>query len=236
MTIHTLRALKDNFIYVLATGRECAVIDPGDAGPVEEFLAQLELKLTHILCTHHHHDHIDGVPALAAKHGCGVLCSHTDRPRIAGATQGLGAGEKFQLLGELVEVMEIPGHTHGQIAYHLPRLAAVFPGDTLFSCGCGRLFEGTPAQMFASMCQLRALPSATQVYFGHEYSVRNAEFVMANLPSEKVRAHLESCAATVARGGDTTPTTIGVEMEINPLLNAASAEDFKHWRELRNSW
>lgn len=236
MTIHTLRALKDNFIYALVHEGQCAVVDPGEAAPVQEFLARHGLRLTHILCTHHHYDHVDGVSALQAASGCKVLSSRPDQSRVAGVTDVVDESTELRLFDVPMKILEIPGHTQGQIAFYFPALNAVFSGDTLFSCGCGRLFEGTPEQMFASMVKLRALPPKTDVYFGHEYTVRNAEFLLAQAPNDAVRAHKESSERRIQEGHDTTPTQISLEIKLNPFLNATTVADFTHWRALRNHW
>ena len=236
MTIHTLRALKDNFIYALVDEGQCAIVDPGEAAPVQQFLARHGLRLTHILCTHHHHDHVDGISALQSATGCRVLSSYIDKSRVCGVTDPVRENDPFTLFGAPMKIFEVPGHTQGQIAYYFPTLKAVFPGDTLFSCGCGRLFEGSPEQMFSSMVKLRSLPADTKVYFGHEYTIRNAEFLLAQGQNEAVRIHKEQCERRVQQGFDTTPTELALEIKINPFLNAATAAEFARWRDLRNHW
>ncbi len=156
-------------------GSECAIIDPGDAQPVESFLSAHGMRLHKILCTHHHWDHVTGVQELAKRHGCEVWSSDPDFARIEGATRSVAG--KTKLWDYEIEVLAVPGHTLGQIAYYLPNIRALFPGDTLFSAGCGRLFEGTPEMMFHSLQKLAALPAETKVYFGHEYTLRNLDFV-----------------------------------------------------------
>ena len=135
--IHTLRALSDNFVYVLTHDRAAVVIDPGEAAPVLKFLESRGLELRQILLTHHHPDHVAGVGALVARTPVEVTCSVADLGRIAGATRGVAAGETLEVLGAPVEVLETPGHTLGHVAFYLPRESAVFTGDTLFSAGCG---------------------------------------------------------------------------------------------------
>lgn len=234
--IEILKTLKDNFTYALISEGRCAIVDPGEAAPVETFLAAEGLRLTHILCTHHHWDHVNGTPGLLQKFRAEVWCSEYDFSRVPGATKAVS--DRLDLFGDEVEVLFVPGHTLGQIAYYLPRLKAVFPGDTLFSAGCGRLFEGTPEQMFTSMIRLRELPSDTRVFFGHEYTLNNLDFVEKNGAAAlaEVQAYRESCKAKLAAGEPTSPSTIETEMRVNPFLNAVTAERFAHWRELRNSW
>lgn len=242
MKIHVLHALKDNFIFVLEASGRAVVIDPGEALPVQNFLRERNLKLTHILCTHHHHDHIGGVMELLqglgdSGHGVEVFCHESDLPRVPGTTRGLSDSEAFALLGLDFRVLHIPGHTHGQIAYYFE--GHVFVGDTLFSCGCGRLFEGTPEQMWSSMQRLKGLPPETQVFFGHEYTLRNIEFLETHLDSlniselEKYRAQVE---ARLAASRPSVPTTIAQELKVNPFLTAPDAGTFAKWRNLRNTW
>jgi len=234
--IEILPALKDNFIYVLVKGGECAVIDPGEALPVQTYMAQNHLRLTHILCTHHHWDHISGIPDLLSAGHAEVWCSPADLSRIQGATKAVTGIET--LWEEPVEILSVPGHTLGQIAYYFPRLKALFPGDTLFSAGCGRLFEGTAEQMFISMQKIRALPEETQIYFGHEYTLRNLEFVekYKAAPLDALAKYRSVCERRLSLGLPTAPSSLAEEMIINPFLNAKDLQQFSKWRELRNNW
>lgn len=234
--LHILRALKDNFIYAFVNGSECAVMDPGEAAPVERFLSERSLKLTRILLTHHHWDHVTGVPELAAKWKPEVWCSAYDLGRIAGASRAV-EGE-VELYGERIRLLPMKGHTQGQIAYHFVDRKMIFVGDTLFSAGCGRLLEGTPDQMHESLKTLAALPPDTKVYFGHEYTVRNLAFVLHNdaVPRAAAERYLQESESNLARGEHTTPTTIATELEINPFLRAQSLAEFTRWRDLRNSF
>jgi hydroxyacylglutathione hydrolase len=233
--IEVLAALKDNFIYVLVHGAHCAVVDPGEASPVLRFLESHRLRLDVILCTHHHWDHVSGVPELAKLTGAPVWCSAVDRERIPGASVAVSGLERLWDLE--VEILTVPGHTQGQVAYYFPKLEALFPGDTLFSAGCGRLFDGTPDQMFASMRKLAALPPETKVYFGHEYTINNLNFVerYQAAPLAEVTQYRAECEIRL-KTGPTTPTTIGTELKVNPFLNAPDLATFVKWRELRNSW
>lgn len=238
MKIRTLRALKDNFIYILeGENGDCAVIDPGEAPPVEDFLSAHKLKLKKILCTHHHWDHVNGVADLAERHGASVLCSQHDLPRVPKASEGLSEGGTYRLFGEDMQILDLPGHTLGQIAFWFPKSQALFAGDTLFSCGCGRLFEGTPDQMYSSLQKLKSLPPETELYFGHEYTLNNIRFVRAqNLASAALDDYQRSCEKKQAAGLPTTPVPLKIEFQINPFLTAKSVEEFKRWREARNTW
>ena len=234
--IEILKALKDNFIYVLVHGAHCAVIDPGEAQPVEDYLERHRLRLDAILCTHHHWDHVSGVTELLQSHPCEVWCSEYDKERITGASRSVSGLERLWDLE--VEVLDVPGHTLGQVAYYLPQLEAVFPGDTLFSAGCGRLFEGSAEQMHATMKKLAVLPEETKVYFGHEYSLRNLEFVAKYqaAPAAEVANWRAECERRLTSDHPTSPTTIGQELKVNPFLRAPDVASFAKWRELRNAW
>jgi hydroxyacylglutathione hydrolase len=214
-----LPALKDNYIW-LAVGTDpgsCVVVDPGVGAPVEAALAARGLALEAVLVTHHHGDHTGGATALAAHHGVPVY--GPAREAADCVTHPLSEGEHLDLprLGVQFTVLEIPGHTLGHLAF--VGGGALFCGDTLFSAGCGRLFEGTPAQMHASLARLAALPEDTRVCCGHEYTADNLRFAATVLPDDPaVAAHAATVAARRARGEPSLPSTIGLERAINPFL------------------
>src|SRR5215475_3618411 len=179
LAIHRLRALKDNYVYCLADekNKTAAIIDPGEAAPVNEALRRLDLRLTQIWNTHHHLDHTGANEELARAHApVEIIASAHDAGRIPGQTRKLEDGERFEWAGETVEAMMIPGHTLGHVAYRLGR--NVFPGDTLFGACSGRLFEGTPEMMVRSLGRLRALPDDTLVWCGHEYTLGCLRFAV----------------------------------------------------------
>jgi hydroxyacylglutathione hydrolase len=226
MEIHAVPAFQDNYLWVVAEGSRAAVVDPGDAEPVERFLASRGLELCAILATHHHADHVGGLLELASTWRCPVFGPAGES--IAGLTRRLGEGERIVVPGlELpLEVLDVPGHTAGHIAYvRREPDPLVFCGDTLFACGCGRLFEGTPAQMHASLGKLAALPDATRVYCAHEYTMANIRFAQAVEPGNRRLAERQARdAATRARGEPTVPSTIGEERATNPFLRSAEPE------------
>ncbi len=238
MQIFTLHALKDNFVYVLAKNGEAAVIDPGEAAPVRKFLDHKRLKLKAILCTHHHQDHIGGVETLSRDGQIEVWASKADRERVPAITRIVEEGAALQLFGEDIRILEIPGHTLGQIAYYLPTADALFPGDTLFSGGCGRLFEGTPEQMFASLQKIKRLPASTRIYFGHEYTLRNLEFIKHELGQvpEDIFEYEQACKRKLHDGEPTSPTTLAQEIKINPFIYSGDVSEFRKWREARDLW
>ena len=226
MKLIPLPAFQDNYLWLLHDGAEAAgralVVDPGDAQPVLTFLQRAGLQLEAILVTHHHPDHIGGVDVLRDATGAKVW--GPARERIPEPVTRLSQGDRIEVLGLPFEVFDVPGHTAGHIAYYTPDLDGaplLFCGDTLFSAGCGRLFEGTPAQMADSLRKLAALPAATRVCCTHEYTLSNLNFAMAVEPGNaEIAEYKQQCEALRARGEPTLPSTIGRERRINPFLRA----------------
>lgn len=211
-------AFKDNYIWLLTRGRRAAVVDPGDAAPVEARLAAAGLGLEAILITHHHADHQGGIEALAARWRPAVYAPANES--ITGRTHPLAGGETISVLDQAVEVRAVPGHTRGHLAFLAGK--ALFCGDTLFGAGCGRLFEGTPEQMAASLAQLATLPDDTLVYCAHEYTALNLGFARAVEPGNvAIRARTERVAALRAAGRASVPSTLGDEKATNPFLRCA---------------
>ena len=208
-------AFKDNYIWLLVRDGRAAVVDPGDAAPVMARLEALQLRLETILITHHHADHQGGVAELVERWHPRVFGPAEES--ITGCTDPLSGGETIDVLGERVAVLPVDGHTLGHIAYYVP--GAVFCGDTLFGAGCGRLFEGTPAQMSASLGRLAALPDDTLVYCAHEYTEANLRFALAVEPDNAaVRERAERVAALRVKGLSSVPSTLREEKATNPFL------------------
>lgn len=222
MKLIPLPAFQDNYLWLLHDGQRALVVDPGDAGPVQAFLQQAGLQLEAILVTHHHADHTGGVAELREATGARVW--GPARERIPEPFTPLTEGDAIEVLGLRFEVFEVPGHTAGHIAYYCADIDGqplVFCGDTLFSGGCGRLFEGTPAQMLASLHKLAALPAATRVCCTHEYTLSNLNFAQAVDPHNADLAdYRQQCEALRARGEPTLPSSIALEARINPFLRA----------------
>ena len=220
LEIVPLRAFKDNYIWTLRDDRHAAVVDPGEAGPVRRYLAKEKLKLAAILATHHHPDHTGGIAELVAAKPVPVFGPKGEP--IPELTHPVGQGDTV-VIAELCvsfSVLDIPGHTRAHVAYY--GLGSLFCGDTLFACGCGRVFEGTPEQMVASLGKLAALPDSTRVYCGHEYTLANIKFARAVDPGNAALAAREQRAQQLrAAGKPTLPSTLGEERATNPFLRCA---------------
>ncbi len=226
LEIDHLVCLKDNYVWLLrepATGAVAAV-DPSEAKPVAAKLAALGWTLTHILNTHHHWDHTGGNLELKAASKAIIVGPAADRERIPGIDVALAEGDTYRFGDATAQVFDIPGHTRGHIAFWFADSAALFCGDTLFTLGCGRLFEGTPRQMWTSLSKLRRLPPETRVFCGHEYTQSNARFALSIDPANE---HLRRRAAEVDRlrslGRPTVPATLAEERDTNPFLRADQA-------------
>lgn len=220
MNLLPLPALSDNYIWMLHDGRQALVVDPGDAEPVFQALQHLGLQLQAILVTHHHGDHVGGVQAL--REATGATVYGPARERIPEPVVRLGQQDRVDVLGLRFEVIDVPGHTAGHIAYHCADVDGaplLFCGDTLFSGGCGRLFEGTPAQMLVSLDRLAALPGNTRVCCTHEYTLSNLKFARAVEPDNAELLHYSSqCEELRARDVPTLPSRLALERDINPFL------------------
>lgn len=220
-----LPAFADNYVWMLHNGQHAMVVDPGDAAPVLHMLSQQALTLQTILVTHHHADHTGGVDALRNATHAQVYGPAGES--IPEPMTGVSEGDTVQALGLTFQVIDTPGHTAGHVAFYTPgfeKAPLLFCGDTLFSGGCGRLFEGTPAQMLASLDKLAALPAATLVCCAHEYTLSNLRFARAVEPAnEALKAYETRCIAARAAGMPTLPSTLAQELHINPFLRTRQA-------------
>ena len=217
LEIVPVKAFKDNYIWTLRDGKRAAVVDPGDARPVIDYLAREKLDLVAILATHHHADHVGGIPELLER-GRVPVYGPRGEP-IESLTRAVHEGDSVTIpeLGVSFAVLDIPGHTRAHIAYY--GADCLFCGDTLFACGCGRVFEGTPEQMYASLEKLRALPDSTRVYCGHEYTLANIGFARSVEPGNAALGAREARDRKLREAGKPTlPTTLGEEKATNPFL------------------
>lgn len=222
-----LPARSDNFAVLLhdPESGQTASIDAPDAAPIQAELESRGWTLTHILVTHKHVDHVEGIPALKSASGCTVIGPQKSADEVGLYDQTVKEGDQFEFSGHPVRVLETPGHTLDHVSFHFPDDGLAFCGDTLFAVGCGRVFEGTPPMMWESLLKLRALPDETIVYCGHEYTQANARFAITVDPgNQALSERCEEIDRLRAAGEPTLPTTIGRERETNPFLRADRAD------------
>lgn len=223
LDVHAIPAFTDNYLWLLSKGGDAVIVDPGDAAPVQKLLAERGLKLTAILVTHWHPDHIGGISKLLEHNKVPVYGPRAEFQRIPQLTNPLDDGDQVIALGVSFHVMAVPGHTLGHIAYYANE--QLFCGDTLFSAGCGRLFEGTPEQMHASLRRLAALPSQTKVYCTHEYTLANLAFALAVEPRNKdLGLRLQEVRKLRGENMPSLPTTLAMELATNPFLRTSTPD------------
>ncbi len=227
MRIVVVPNLEDNYAYLVIDGDRAAVVDPGQAAPILAAAAREGVTLTAVWATHHHPDHVGGVPELLrALPGLEIVAHERDRERVPGANRLVADGDAIALGDVRATAIHNPGHTMGAVSYWIGAAdthpGAVFTGDTLFAAGCGRLFEGTAADMQASLARLASLPETTEVYFGHEYTEANLKFAAAVEPaSAAVAARIAEAQALRAAGRYTTPSTVAAERATNPFVRTS---------------
>lgn len=221
ITVTPLPAFSDNYLWLLQRDGLAAVVDPGDGEVVLQALRERSLRLSAILITHHHADHIGGLAALRRAFDVPVYGPRAEAAQIPGLTRLLDHGDRVALpeLDVSFEILAVPGHTLGHIAYHEPHAKLLFCGDTLFAAGCGRLFEGTPAQMYGSLRSLRELPPETAVYCAHEYTLANLDFARTVEPGNAdIGAEIERVRALRGAGQPSLPSRLSRERAVNPFL------------------
>ena len=226
MEIVQIPVLNDNYVYLVRHGDETVVVDPAAAEPVLAEAQRRDWPITAIWNTHWHGDHTGGNLAIKEATGCAVIGPAAEREKIPGIDRAVKEGDHVRLGGLQVDVLDVPGHTAGHVAYYLPAVQALFVGDTLFAMGCGRLFEGTAEQMWGNMVKLAALPDATRVYCAHEYTRSNGLYARVAEPDNAaIKARMADVEAACAKGEPTIPTTIALERATNPFMRAGSAEE-----------
>ena len=239
MTLEIVRipALSDNYIWLVhdSASAETTVIDPAQAEPVLAEADKRGWKITQIWNTHWHPDHTGGNAGIKAATGAHITGPGAESARIPTLDTQVAEGDTVRLGGVEAQVLDVPAHTAGHIAYHLPTEQVAFVGDTLFAMGCGRLFEGTAEQMFANMRKLEALPGDTRVYCAHEYTQSNGRYALAAEPDNlAIRARMNQVDAARARGEATVPTTIAEERDTNPFMRASSPAELAERRAAKD--
>ncbi|WP_298214413.1 hydroxyacylglutathione hydrolase [Acidocella sp.] len=237
VTAQAIPMLSDNYAWLLTesvTGKT-GIVDPAEAAPVIAALDRLGRKLDSIFLTHHHDDHVAGTAELVEKYHATVVGNGADAHRLPPLDVSVHEGSLVEFGAARLRVIETPGHTLGHISYYIADGGILLPGDTLFSLGCGRLFEGTPGQMFKSLAKYHDLPDETLVCAAHEYTAANAKFALSVDPeNEALQARAEEVAALRQRNLPTLPVTLGEERATNPFIRAATEEEFARLRAAKD--
>ena len=231
--------LSDNYVYLVhdAASGETAVVDPAVAEPVLDAAAARGWRISQILNTHWHPDHVGANEAIKAATGCAITGPVGEEAKIPGIDRAVREGDQVKIGAEVGRVIDVPGHTAGHNAYHFADSDLLFCGDTLFAMGCGRLFEGTPAQMRGSLDKLMALPDTTLVYCAHEYTASNGRFALTVEPDNAaLQARMAEVVAAREAGRPTIPSTIGLERATNPFTRAADVDEFAARRLAKDSF
>ena len=243
-SLHAMPVLQDNVVWVWVRGDEAAVVDPAVTDPVVDWLQERQLKLRAVLQTHHHADHIGGTPGLLQRWpAAAVVAAAADHSRIPFQTVSVHDGDQVRVLGRSVQVLDVAAHTSAHIAFVIPDQedpdlgAVLFCGDTLFSGGCGRLFEGTPADMHRALARLAELPESTQVCCAHEYTEGNLLWATQQQPEDAaVRRRYDAVVNLRRRGELSLPSSIGEERRSNLFMRAESAEELGRLRRNKDQW
>jgi len=239
MKIKIIPCLQDNYSYLIVDeeNNTACVIDPSEAGPVIEYLENNKIKLKFILNTHHHYDHVGGNQKLKEKYGASVVGYKGDKERIPEIDILLNDQETWIHENFEAKIIYIPGHTLGHICFYFYKEESVFTGDTLFSLGCGKIFEGTYSQMFDSLMRLKELPQSTKVYCGHEYTKKNSDFCLTyDANNNKLKTKIRHIDEKLKSGLPTVPSTIKDELECNIFLRSNNIETFTKLRDLKDSF
>ena len=239
MKIKIIKCLQDNYSYLIfnETNKNACVIDPSESQPIIDFVEKNNINLKFILNTHHHYDHIGGNIELKKKYNSTVVGFKDDKDRIPGIDILVTDNQIWKQDDFEAKIIHIPGHTSGHIAYHFFKEEKIFTGDTLFSLGCGRIFEGTYNQMFNSLKKLKKLPSETKIYCGHEYTLQNSKFCITH-DSENIslKKKITEIKDKIKKGLPTIPTTLNEEIECNIFLKANDVKSFSKLRDLKDNF
>ena len=239
MRVQIIPCLQDNYSYLVIDKKNniACVIDPSEADPVIKYLDNNKIKLKFILNTHHHYDHVGGNQKLKEKYGASIIGYKGDKERIPGIDILVDDQETWVHENFEAKVMHVPGHTLGHICFYFYKEETIFTGDTLFSLGCGRIFEGTYSQMFNSLRKLKKLPQSTKIFCGHEYTKENSKFCIANDGSnENLKSKINDMELKLKSGLPTVPSTIKDELECNIFLRSNNVGSFSKLRDLKDNF
>jgi hydroxyacylglutathione hydrolase len=239
MKIEIIPCLQDNYSYLIIDEEKnvACVVDPSEADPVIKFLENNNIKLKFILNTHHHYDHVGGNQKLKEKYGASVIGYKDDKKRIPEIDILVDDQENWIYENFEAKIIHVPGHTLGHICFYFYKEESIFTGDTLFSLGCGKIFEGTYSQMFNSLMKLKKLPKNTKVYCGHEYTKQNSKFCIAHDVNNKhIKAKINDIKLKLKNGLPTIPSTIKDELECNIFLKTDNVESFSKLRDLKDNF
>tara|TARA_S200000501_G_scaffold285075_1_gene269385 strand:- start:520 stop:1239 length:720 start_codon:yes stop_codon:yes gene_type:complete len=239
MKIEIIKCLKDNYSYLIIdeTNLNACVVDPSESYPIMNYINKNNIKLKYILNTHHHYDHVGGNMELKKEYSSKVIGFKEDRDRIPGIDVLLEDNQTWKEDNFEVKVYHIPGHTSGHVAFHFFKEKKIFTGDTLFSLGCGRIFEGTYEQMFSSLNRIKRLPKETKIYCGHEYTLQNANFcITQDSKNDKLMDKIIGIKKKLKNGLPTVPTILEEEIEFNIFLKAKNIESFSKLRDLKDNF
>jgi len=239
MRIQIIPCLQDNYTYLVIDEKNntACVIDPSEANPVIKYLEKNKIKLKFILNTHHHYDHVGGNQKLKEKYGASIIGYKEDKERIPGIDIFVDDQETWIHENFEAKVIHVPGHTLGHICYYFTKEESIFTGDTLFSLGCGRIFEGTYSQMFNSLMRLKKLPQNTKIFCGHEYTKQNSDFCIIHDKNNKnLKVKINDVEIKLKKGLPTVPSTIKDELECNIFLRSDNIETFSKLRDLKDNF
>ena len=237
INVEIIKCLKDNFSYVLIDGKNCIVIDPSESKPIVKLLNEKKLSLKYILNTHHHFDHVDGNLDLKKRYNCKIIGFEGDKNRIPGIDISMKDKEHFNFENFSFYTFHTPGHTSGHVCFSFPKEKFLFTGDTLFSLSCGRLFEGSYEDMYRSLNFIKSFDEDTQIFCGHEYTLKNSEFCSKFDPNnEKLKKKILSIKENIELGKPTIPTKLKEEIECNIFLKAENIVTFTKLRELKDNF
>ena len=239
MIVEIIRCLQDNYSYLVIdkTNNSACVIDPGESVPIINFIKKNNINLKYILNTHHHYDHIGGNLELKKKYGSKIIAFKDDKDQIPGIDILVQDNQTWKADNFEAKIYHTPGHTNGHIAFHFFNEKKIFTGDTLFSLGCGRIFEGTFEQMFNSLSRIKKLPKETEIYCGHEYTLQNSNFCIQQDPkNSKLKNKIIEIKKKLENGLPTIPTILEEEIECNIFLKAKTIETFSKLRDLKDNF